>query len=810
MKNLLLTLSEKRQAEYERKLGEKSGVFVENPPSVSFQNTFVMLGIKVWIVFFILMGSAECYMSGFGVSYNYSETALMAIIVSILLCIVNIRTSVTVVSYAGISYGISYILRDRFDAVFSGIVAIVNQSYNLIMNRYKFPSVDGFPEMVADRSYTVGLVMFLGLVIAGMIVAFFVCRFMNVMFVVLITSLPLGLVLFFGGKPSTESFCMLVAAWFATALVKFSGKFGRTKPKRRMKVYYYGNSVYYRQVCDGTTVLQSIILSAAVLAICSGIFLSVFDRSAFDNNVKESPSKQSIDNIVRDNMIIAFSNYKNYKFAGYQPMGQLGFYGETEPDFETDLTVTLVPYTTERIYFKSYTGSVYKYKNNRWESLPEGKNYINREEASSAARKSAADGIRAKIKIFNNGVAGPIGYLPYYTDFEENPEISYVQDDIIKGNLSVNESMEIIYHPFKDSPSSEVSSDYESYVYANYLEVPEKLNLKLKSLCGGEGFKKGDSELDRKICDYFQNNFEYNFNSGRLPWQTDFVEYFLFENKSGVCAHFASAAVLIYRSLGIPARYVEGYCADYMQIMQGKRLENENPNDWLSGITPLSSSVMEAELSDYNAHAWVEVYKDGEGWVVVDPTPYVDELELKGENEEISTFDKIMEYFGQAKDKRNKNVLLKRIFSSVSEILLSLIEFIIAFAVTFFLLRLVVGAFIRFFVRAGGNAAKIANMEYTYLEKLSIYGGVTKKPLCMRDFASVLCEKGMEEKAVNNLYRYTEKALFSKNGIEKNELKKLVSLYAMARKTVIKSMPFTKKISCFFRMCKLETVGFRH
>ena len=75
------------------------------------------------------------------------------------------------------------------------------------------------------------------------------------------------------------------------------------------------------------------------------------------------------------------------------------------------------------------------------------------------------------------------------------------------------------------------------------------------------------------------------------------VDEFLFSTKAGFCEHFASAFSFLMRAAGIPARVVTGY--------QGGEL---NPIDRVF-------TVRQSE-----AHAWVEVYLAGRGWVRVDPT----------------------------------------------------------------------------------------------------------------------------------------------------------------------------------------------
>ncbi|NUM43853.1 MAG: hypothetical protein HUU38_04035 [Anaerolineales bacterium] len=79
---------------------------------------------------------------------------------------------------------------------------------------------------------------------------------------------------------------------------------------------------------------------------------------------------------------------------------------------------------------------------------------------------------------------------------------------------------------------------------------------------------------------------------------TDAVDQFLFVDKRGVCEQYASALVILLRLNGIPARLVAGFgSGTYNQI----------------------TGYYEVRASD--AHAWVEVYFPGSGWVPFDPTP---------------------------------------------------------------------------------------------------------------------------------------------------------------------------------------------
>ena len=102
--------------------------------------------------------------------------------------------------------------------------------------------------------------------------------------------------------------------------------------------------------------------------------------------------------------------------------------------------------------------------------------------------------------------------------------------------------------------------------------------------------------LRERLC----ANVEYTLSPGRTPPGEDFVRYFLEENKRGYCTHYATTGTILARMAGIPARYCEGYLID------NRSLHLQQTANGLRYIT---------DILDSNAHAWVEVYIDGFGWI---------------------------------------------------------------------------------------------------------------------------------------------------------------------------------------------------
>lgn len=132
------------------------------------------------------------------------------------------------------------------------------------------------------------------------------------------------------------------------------------------------------------------------------------------------------------------------------------------------------------------------------------------------------------------------------------------------------------------------------------LKIPKKGFSRLEAL-GRELGRKARSDAER--IEAVQNYFR-GFQAERIQLTapaagTHPIEEFLFERKSGHCELFASAAALLFRSMGMPSRLVVGF-----------RVEPE-----------AGAKVLTVRNGD--AHAWLEVWTKDRGWTVVDPTPAI-------------------------------------------------------------------------------------------------------------------------------------------------------------------------------------------
>lgn len=109
--------------------------------------------------------------------------------------------------------------------------------------------------------------------------------------------------------------------------------------------------------------------------------------------------------------------------------------------------------------------------------------------------------------------------------------------------------------------------------------------------------RDADLEIARAIVEHVRGSATYNLRTPRMGGnEDDFVLWFLERSDTGYCIHFASAATVLLRHAGIPARYITGYAV------------------------PVYANKP-TTVTDAHAHAWLEVYISGLGWVPLDPTP---------------------------------------------------------------------------------------------------------------------------------------------------------------------------------------------
>ena len=129
------------------------------------------------------------------------------------------------------------------------------------------------------------------------------------------------------------------------------------------------------------------------------------------------------------------------------------------------------------------------------------------------------------------------------------------------------------------------------------LQMPEALDGERLRGLAEEWTRDAETPFEkaRAIEQRLRRDFRYSLN---LRARGNFIESFLFDTREGHCEYFATSMVMLLRSIGIPARIVNGfYSAEWNNIA-------------------LAFTVRQRD-----AHSWVEVYFDNYGWMTFEPTP---------------------------------------------------------------------------------------------------------------------------------------------------------------------------------------------
>lgn len=171
---------------------------------------------------------------------------------------------------------------------------------------------------------------------------------------------------------------------------------------------------------------------------------------------------------------------------------------------------------------------------------------------------------------------------------------------------------------------AEPEAVYRRYVYDTYVYVPEKEHEVLAAVDADKCLGKTIAYTLHHIRSVFDEKYEYDVECEAAGEGADELENFLQKGR-GNDMHFATAAALMFRCAGIPARYAEGY---YLSPMEMK-LYTE--------MSDISYNVL-----DSNAHCWVEIYIDEIGWFPVEVIPGFYDME-KQQTKELQDDEKIEE-----------------------------------------------------------------------------------------------------------------------------------------------------------------------
>ena len=142
-------------------------------------------------------------------------------------------------------------------------------------------------------------------------------------------------------------------------------------------------------------------------------------------------------------------------------------------------------------------------------------------------------------------------------------------------------------------------AEYSGFIRDHYLSLPLDLPSRVSDLAANVT-ANAPTQYDKAVSirDHLRSP-DYTFSQSieAPPPNTDGVDHFLFETRTGYSDHYASAMAVMLRSVGVPTRLAGGYAPGVVLISGNKR------------------------VADRDSHVWVQVYFPEYGWIDFEPTP---------------------------------------------------------------------------------------------------------------------------------------------------------------------------------------------
>lgn len=498
--------------------------------------------------------------------------------------------------------------------------------------------------------------------------------------------------------------------------------------------------------------------SGVITAVCAVILAVLITVLAVINPVADYERPKWQDNML--NTVQALTGMKTYNGSGKisSALAEAGNNVSSEVDFSNagalkqtgTKVMTVVTDLNGRIYLKGM--SYANYENNKWSVLTD-------EQANDYPQDFQAFIMTANYQERSTVTIDTVNkesivYTPYYLA-SINDTFSPVCDVLVSNSdKTTNYSMSVM--PFSESELDNFSMDFSSQVYDYdnfvknyYLKLPYDTKLAMLKIAEENNLTGVSTQnIPQAVKQFVSHSASYSLNTQKVPDGRDVAEWFLNDAETGYCMHFANAAAVMLRALGVPARYVTGYCAD---VVDGKAI-----------------------VTSDNAHAWVEYYDSSIGWIPLDATS--SDFEVPQATESVQTTTQAqttsptVQPTTQAQTTKPVKTEVKAKISTPA-----IIVIIVLLIIALEILRII---FIRYYRKYSFTHKDYKSRViciYRYLNKLSVHSKI-RIP-----------------KKIENI---CTKAKFSTHNISDEEYKIVLNYVLTFRNKTIGKMPIVKKLYC--------------
>lgn len=463
-------------------------------------------------------------------------------------------------------------------------------------------------------------------------------------------------------------FCAVLAVWIGTVIFKIA------EVGLAFLAFLAAVAIMLARALTANNNVKNtqVVLPQTVLIICAVLFCVIFAVSktgAGDGISGKTSLAYAIEDIVHG---------ARYDKADSGLLdGDLTAAGKVSKSENVTLRVTME--NPDQYYFRGFVGETYT--GTRWTEKTEYDSekyadsfywlhqlgFYGQTQIATLAELVGGDTEKSQITVENIGACGKYVYAPYeiadsgdgLLDEAEMGDADITADGIsgereytysvLNNQINNYSDLRTAIYEAQTGAGDDVESylaeegSYREYVYDSYLELPLKTKGIIADhlsdyITAGETYTYEESK--RIVAAFLADSLTYSETAEPMgSEQDDFVRYCLETSVEGNSVHYATVAAAAFRYLGIPARYVEGY------VITEEEAQDAAPGQAI-------------ELTAQNAHAWVEIYLDGVGWVPYEITPpYISSETISRDNNSNSNKSDSMSSDSSPDEEENSNDL---------------------------------------------------------------------------------------------------------------------------------------------------------
>ncbi|MEE3467342.1 MAG: transglutaminase-like domain-containing protein [Eubacterium sp.] len=420
-----------------------NGLVMRDGATFDTEPRYKTLLLKGFIVYLVVMGSMGCLLSSFKIPYDALVIHLAVLVGSLFsafLYYTKVWENLGYFILFAIMLGTALMLR-RY--ISSGFFAVVNIISERAAYHFDTEVVQGYAEAVGNRDVTVTIAMvYVGWVHAILLNAL-ISRQMKYFAVMFASFFFLTVPFYLECEPDMLYILMLMAGCLIVFVFRGARHTPIKKDDQRFEYQKKKRHINYVYAARHHMVIVGILI--AVVMVFGGVFQMFVSKTDYElegtrgRSEWKASTENTMANLYKNGLWGLFNRYDS---TGGLKSGVLGGVNSVTLDYETDLEVTYVPHSSDRMYLRTFTGADYLPFDNRWQrsekylvvSRPdqdllrsEQRTQIEGVRINEATTDATARKLReryekgeqgtAKARMEIKNVAAGLGtFLPYYVD----------------------------------------------------------------------------------------------------------------------------------------------------------------------------------------------------------------------------------------------------------------------------------------------------------------------------------------------------------------------------------------------------------